>query len=193
MSIRGDRLPALRAGLAAAAAAVVVLVMVTAVIGRFISAMEALAILLAWLVIVGIVVGVGRTKGVLLLWVLLAAAWVWTFVGLHPSPELLYIRLLLGAPDVFAVWSVLALPLAAVTAFSVRKDAWGRRGRVPVTVAALAWTGLFAVAAWVTSYASDVGGANPRHLPIVLWGFGTVWLLCPVMATVWGVRRSLSG
>ncbi|MBB4638749.1 hypothetical protein [Longimicrobium terrae] len=192
MSSRGDRLPALRAGLAAAGAATMVLVLVAAVFGGFRPAVEALAGLLAWLVIVGIVVGVGRRNGVLALWLLLAAMWVWIMIGLQSYAAPLHIRLLLAAPEWFRPFALLALPLAAVTVFSLRQNTWDRRGLVPVAVAGLAWTGLFAVAEWVASYASDVGGANPRHLGIVLWGFGTVWLLWPVLALVWGVRRSLA-
>lgn len=191
--MRGVRLPALRAGLVAGAAAVAVLVLVTAVFDGFRLAMETLVLLLGWLVIVGIVVGAGRKKGVLGLWLLLAAMGIWIMIGLRSYAAPLHMWLLLAAPEWFRAFTVLALPVAAATAFPARVEARDRRGRVPVAVAALAWSGLFVVAEWVASYPSDAGGDNPRHLGIVPWGFGTVWLLWPLVATVWGVRRSRAG
>jgi hypothetical protein len=155
--------------------------------------LEALAVGLVWMMVIAGVLGIWKRRGVLVLWILAGALWIWIMSGLRFSAAPWYIDLSLGAPESFLTWSLFAFPLAAATAGFLCADAWDRRGLVPVAAAALAWTGLFAVAAWVASYASDVGGANPRHLGVVLWCFGSAWLLWPVMALVWGVRRSRAG
>jgi len=143
-----------------------------------------LALVVGGVVFAALLIG-GRRRGLLGLWGSMAAFWLLHLVEpLERMPPIESgVRML---PDGFVPWSLLALPLAAATVFSVGRSGAGRTRGAPGVLAA--WLVILVPCSYLAGFAPEVG-SNPRDLPAVLWLCGILLPPAPFLLCGWMMTR----
>jgi hypothetical protein len=141
---------------------------------------------LAAFVLVGVSAWVPGWWGFLLLWVLVMGMWLLVLNRILIEARWIPFTVAILLPDRFVAWSVLALPLACATTFSVRDLVAGRRGVIVAGV--VAWLALLTASAILAQHAPDVGN-TPRQNPILAWPVGGLASVAPFLVSGWFLRR----